>query len=187
MMTILDLGESALTTRACSKCKLELPIEKFSKDKYQKSGYRTACKECSKLEFQKFKETSGYQERLRKKTSKRILEKIVSPKTIWAYDVFYNAKARAKKNGLQFNLTIEQLVEMAVDVCPLLEIDLTYSDQKSKDSSASIDRIDSSLGYTKDNCMIISFKANRIKNNANLAEILTIAKNLVRYGAKKDE
>ena len=185
-MMILDIKENELITKTCSKCKTQLDLSNFSKDKHQKSGYRTACKACSSFEFQKFKNTDGYSKRLGKKNKERVIEKIISPKALWAYDAFYNAKARSKKNGWEFNLTMPILLDMAVNVCPLMEIELTYSGSKSHDSSASIDRIDSKLGYTPENCRVISFKANRIKNNASLEEILILAKNLVRYSAKEE-
>ena len=41
----------------------------------------------------------------------------------------------------------------------------------------SLDRIDSSKGYVKDNIWVISHKANSIKNNATLTELKLIIKN----------
>ena len=39
----------------------------------------------------------------------------------------------------------------------------------------SIDRIDNSLGYDKDNVIIVSKKANQIKSNANVEELFKVA------------
>lgn len=36
-------------TKICSKCKRELPIEKFNKDKYALDGLCVRCKQCSKV------------------------------------------------------------------------------------------------------------------------------------------
>ena len=41
--------------------------------------------------------------------------------------------------------------------------------------SPSIDRIDSTKGYTKDNIQIISWRANRIKNDSTPEELMQIA------------
>jgi hypothetical protein len=38
-------------------------------------------------------------------------------------------------------------------------------------TSPSIDRVDSSKGYTKDNIQVISHRANNLKNNATLEEL----------------
>ena len=54
-----------------------------------------------------------------------------------------------------------------------------------KDNSPSLDRIDSSKGYTPDNVWVISRRANIIKHDATLEELLLISKNLGEYLNKK--
>jgi len=39
------------------------------------------------------------------------------------------------------------------------------------DNSPTLDRIDNTKGYTKDNIIIVSFKANTIKNSATIEEL----------------
>ena len=61
------------------------------------------------------------------------------------------------------------LVELP-DVCPVLGLPLNYlgtggGDFSREENSASIDQILPSKGYTLDNMCIISWRANRIKNN----------------------
>lgn len=61
------------------------------------------------------------------------------------------------------------------DVCPVLGIPLNYAGTghmgfSRQENSPSIDRIDSSKGYEKDNMVIISWRANRIKNNGTAEE-----------------
>ena len=56
------------------------------------------------------------------------------------------------------------------DFCPVLGIPLNYlgtglTSFSRTDNSASIDQIIAGKGYTKDNMIIISWRANRIKNN----------------------
>lgn len=58
--------------------------------------------------------------------------------------------------------------------CPVFGLELYYSKGKS-DNSAEFDRINSSLGYTKNNTRIISRRANRIKNDGTATEHLLIA------------
>lgn len=57
--------------------------------------------------------------------------------------------------------------------CPVLGIELEYSGYKGLGHSAyaSIDRIDPTKGYDKGNVQIISYRANRIKNDATLEEL----------------
>ena len=66
------------------------------------------------------------------------------------------------------------------DVCPILGITLNYNGNNESgwvrdDLSPSIDRIDSSKGYVKDNIQVISWRANRIKNDSTPEELMKIA------------
>ena len=169
--------------KLCSKCKQVLDIVLFSTDKYQKSGYRTACKKCSATEFKNYKVKNpvSYLKRLANVKHKRATAKETSPIQVWAHTAFHNAKARAKKLDIEFSLTKEWLIDNAPTHCPLLGNELTYNAETSVPNCASIDRVDSLRGYTQDNCKIISFKANRIKSNATLEEIEILARNLRGY------
>lgn len=83
------------------------------------------------------------------------------------------ARARALDRGIEFSLTRDQVALMIPSVCPLLGIPLIVSKELShlgKDHAVSVDRIDSNLGYTMDNIQIISYRANRIKNDATFEE-----------------
>lgn len=79
------------------------------------------------------------------------------------------AKHRAKKLNIPFNLSPEDII--IPEYCPALGIKLYAGLGKIIDNSPTIDRIKPSLGYIKENIVIISHKANRIKNNASLEEL----------------
>lgn len=89
------------------------------------------------------------------------------------------ARARAKQNGLEFNLE-EGDIEIPTH-CPLLGIELYIAEGRKsvKDNSASLDRIDSDKGYIKGNVWVISHKANTIKSNATLLEMMTLVQNWI--------
>jgi hypothetical protein len=89
------------------------------------------------------------------------------------------AKARAMERGLDFTVTVEDIAALWCSHCPLLRVQMSMSDGD-RDTSPSLDRIDSSRGYTPDNIWVISTRANRIKNNATLEEFETIARNWKR-------
>ena len=62
---------------------------------------------------------------------------------------------------------------MIPEYCPILKIKLgsvrqSFSD---RESSPSLDRIDITKGYMKDNIQVISFKANRHKSDMTLDDI----------------
>jgi len=83
------------------------------------------------------------------------------------------AKRRAKKRGMEFNITKEDL--HMPSVCPILGIPLSVGENGHHHGSPSIDRIDSTKGYVKGNVHIISWRANALKNNATIEELLAIA------------
>jgi len=80
-------------------------------------------------------------------------------------------KSRALKEGLEFSITMDDL-DWPV-FCPILGVVLCYGggEGKFKTDAASIDRLDSSKGYVPGNVFIMSWRANRIKNDATLDEL----------------
>jgi len=89
--------------------------------------------------------------------------------------MFLNARERSKKKNLDFTITKEDIV--IPDKCPLLGIDII---PKAKDRihSPSLDRKDSTRGYTPDNIWVVSSRANTLKNDATLQELKTLVENL---------
>lgn len=88
-------------------------------------------------------------------------------------------KARAKKKGIPFDLPSEFLDEIGLPIsCPLLNTPIDYNSVKRNDNSPSIDRIDSNGGYTMDNIEIISWRANRIKNDGTKDELKLIGEQI---------
>lgn len=97
--------------------------------------------------------------------------------------LFYNAKARAKKRGLEFSIKFEDLEFPSH--CPVLGIPLKFGDggKGQRNDSPSIDRIDPSKGYIKGNVSVISGKANTCKSNLTLEQV----QSLVEYMSNETE
>jgi len=78
--------------------------------------------------------------------------------------IYNRLKARAKTKGIPFTLTMTDLDNLSIPItCPILNIPLREERGRQTDNSISIDRIDSSKGYTVDNIVVISWKANRLQ------------------------
>ena len=93
--------------------------------------------------------------------------------------LYNTVKNRAKKSNLEFDLDITDIV--IPTHCKYLGIELKLTlDPGHKDEHPSVDRIDNTKGYTKDNIQIISFKANRMKTNSSITELLDFAKNIIK-------
>jgi hypothetical protein len=85
-----------------------------------------------------------------------------------------NAKKRAKKLNLDFNLTLEDII--IPDECPIFKIPFTFVAETSYQDNCSLDRIDNTKGYIKGNVQVISMKANTMKNSATPEELLNFCK-----------
>lgn len=89
------------------------------------------------------------------------------------YVMWGNAKQRARKAGLSFDIKPTDIV--TPDVCPCLGMRLERGVGTQQRNSPSLDRINSALGYTKGNVWVISQKANAIKNDATVDELMQVA------------
>src|SRR5262249_20499481 len=87
------------------------------------------------------------------------------------------ARRRARIRGLEFNLTIEDLI--VPDLCPILGIPLVVCKGKPCDGSPSLDRIDNDRGYTRDNVRVISYLANTAKNNMSDELLIAFCRNVL--------
>jgi len=93
-------------------------------------------------------------------------------KPLESKEIWKRLKQSAKKRGIEFDLKLTELNEMSFPItCPILGIPLKWNRGQPQDNSYSFDRIDSSRGYSIDNLQILSFKANRAKNNLSIEEL----------------
>lgn len=99
--------------------------------------------------------------------------------TPW-YRSYYNAKGRASRNGWEFDLDIEFVFKLWTDAihCPIFGKEYIIGDSL---WTKSIDRFDSSRGYTKDNVWIISQKANAMKSNYTVEDFNILTEGLNKY------
>ena len=79
------------------------------------------------------------------------------------------ARHRAKIKGLPFDLTRHDIT--VPKFCPVLGIELEKGKGRLHDASPTLDRLVPEKGYTKDNVVVVSYKANRMKSNATLSEL----------------
>jgi hypothetical protein len=86
--------------------------------------------------------------------------------------IYNRLKSSAKRRGITFDLTLSDLYYLSYPItCPVLGIPLRFNRGKAEDNSYSIDRIDSTKGYSIDNIIVISWKANKLKSTASMDEL----------------
>ena len=92
--------------------------------------------------------------------------------------MYHCTKQRATKRGLEFTIEITDIV--IPKYCPLLGIPITNTFGKGRQqTNASLDRKDSSKGYTPENIWVISDLANRMKSDATLEQLLAFAAGII--------
>ena len=140
-------------TKRCSICKFTLPTSSFYPRRARATsggdGLRSTCKECARV-------ASAFT------TPTKRLSRLLS-----------NARYRAQNRGSPFpsDLTTSDLVsllEAQSGLCALTGVPLTFhtvpdGDRRALSSAASIDRIDNSLSYCRDNIQLVTATANRMK------------------------
>lgn len=95
-------------------------------------------------------------------------------------------KVRAKRNGIKFDLALEDMPAMP-KMCPVLGIKIYMPEYKQRatggcNHSPSLDRIKPWLGYVKGNVRIISNRANLIKGNWSPRELRLVLNDIISLG-----
>lgn len=91
-----------------------------------------------------------------------------------------NARTRAKRDSVDFNLTQQYLESIVSDECPIFKIPFEWGvsglgSGKTKPNCPTLDRIQPDKGYVEGNVAFISYRANRIKDNGTMQEHYDIA------------
>lgn len=85
-----------------------------------------------------------------------------------------NARVRARAAEVPFTILVKDIV--IPTNCPILGIPLfTKKGKGGGDNSPSLDRIEPSRGYVPGNIIVISNRANRLKSDASIEELRSIA------------
>lgn len=100
--------------------------------------------------------------------------------------ILYQIKASAKKRNIEYSISDEFLLELLIKQnkkCFLTGLDLIFSGDNKK-HTASLDRIDSNLGYIESNVVWVHKDINILKNSFSWSYILNICERINTYGRK---
>jgi hypothetical protein len=172
------------STKTCPVCSRELSVDRFRIYTKSKTGRYWMCEECYQHHLALTNGDKNYFRKLRLKLVPEYRKEVNSLHTLSRQRRFIEymwraAKSRARKKGLDFNIDISDIV--IPEICPILEVPFILGTKGNYSYTPSLDRIDNSKGYIKGNIMVISQKANSMKNNATWDEIHRFVKNIIRY------
>ena len=163
----------------CGKCATYMPVGAFHRNNSRKDGRCSWCKECSKHYSKQYRQThreelvgkaaARWQKDREKNCRKARQRRIEDP----AFGMYHQAKKRAKERNLAFEITIDDVV--VPQRCPALGLELKAGKCHACDSSPSLDEIVRGKGYVKGNIVVVSYKANTMKNNATIEELVRVA------------
>lgn len=173
--------------KICSKCKTTkfLTNEFFYHDKYKKSGFQSSCIECQTTnnvkyrvdhsEYFKKKGKENYKKEDNSARYQKTRENFLKRRKEWyntikgrMYDLFSAARERARKKNLPIDIDLEYLLELYETQnkqCALTGMDFIL-EEKNKNYKRftpfgpSIDKIDHTKGYTKDNIRLVCVMVN---------------------------
>jgi len=169
---------SLAKTGVCSKCKKEKTIEDFYKSKTTKCGYESGCKECRRiaaLNYSKTVKNSAERKEKRRLQRQRYKQQTRGDMKYMLKALMQHANARARKQNVPCNLTVEYLESLVVSHCPITEEPLDWERRHVINGhptprSPSLDKIIPSLGYIPGNCAFLSHRGNAIKSNGTIEE-----------------
>lgn len=157
-------------TKLCNCCNSDKSLFEFSKNARSKDGLQYRCKDCDN-KYQAIRRKENYLEH-REYDKKYQANK--RKNFDYRLQMLINAsKQRAKLKNREHSITVDDIkaIYPADGCCPIFGMKLEFNNAGFRENSPSIDRIDSSKGYTTDNIQIISWKANRIKSYATVEEL----------------
>lgn len=83
------------------------------------------------------------------------------------------ARVRSKRKGIECSISLEDI--NIPTHCPVFGFELYRGGIKRTDQSPTLDRIDNAKGYIRGNIIVVSWLANRIKNDVTSAQLRIVA------------
>lgn len=188
--------------KICFRCKTQKFENEFSKCKKRRDGLQSYCKHCvakirqigqydkyaTRKEYYIVKQREKRKTTIAKKIDRAYRKKLHRTFNGTATSLLAASKDRAKKKGLLHTLDTTWLKEKlqpmiceATGLSLVLDIDETVAHSAFRPS---IDRIDNTLGYTKENCMVVCVIYNKSKSDYAKEDVLKMAKALVMKNEK---
>ena len=163
----------------CNKCKQFKSKECFNKDlsnfHNNRNGLCRECKDCQKERYI---------------SERKKLEDDSFALNYKLYQLFKGSQRRSKLKNMYSDIThdyLKFLWEKQKGKCAITGIPMTYKFYNGRtNTNVSIDRIDSSKGYTKDNIHLVCMVVNQMKNDLSIDELLSLCELIINNNKKQE-
>lgn len=162
--------------KKCNSCDVVLSRDNFKW--YRAKNYIWKCNDCMREEkrLDARKARKGNKQHHRERSLRYNAKlKNEDPVKYTCRQMLSSSKKRASALNMDHDIDTDFLISIANAICPILGENIKYGGGEKTKFSASLDRIDSKKGYTKDNVQIISNLANMMKNEATEIELIKFA------------
>jgi hypothetical protein len=147
----------------CTKCGVPKEFRFFHKSRQGAYGRKSYCSTCAHKFFNNWK-VKNY-EKINKYRKQRYSQIIKTPKFI-----FERLKRNAKQRNILFNIDLDFFMSLWDKECTYCGDIVT---------TAGIDRVDSSIGYVKENCVRCCSVCNKAKNNMSIEQFINHCKKIL--------
>ncbi len=161
-MSTLTNRSPSNTYKECCKCHTIKASAEYYYCRHTKDNLQSYCKICTK---------QYYYDNPDKSLKQRETRRLRHPELF----LWRQARDRALRSGRKFTITPDDII--IPKNCPILGFPLKHCRGKAGYNSPSLDRIDSSQGYTKDNIRVISHRANTLKRDGTFEEFQALIQN----------
>lgn len=150
--------------KRCNCCKVEKPLEEFSKLHCAKDGRAYQCIPCGRQKTKFYRDKNRAQYNLNQQATRRTEKGFIA-------QLLHGAKTRAKQKGFEYNLSedfIQNLLTKIDYKCQVTGQEMTLDARGHKQKNlrkVSLDRVDSLKGYTEDNVQLVCWAVNLMKNS----------------------
>ena len=183
--------------KICRGCKIDLGIDRFTKDNSAKSKVNSTCRQCRK----EYVHRPDVMKRIRareempgvraKRRASQFKGRINNPIRSRARSVPNSMMHRSRRQGTEFDgdyFTFERVMDMmnSQDRCLACNVlfDHRFGNGSDREQHVSFDRVSPKKGYVKGNVQMICYRCNRMKNDATIQDLENLLAYSKKYGGK---
>jgi hypothetical protein len=160
-------AKSKMGGKHCTTCREFKPLTDFTANKSQESGYMGYCKACNNERNKRYRKQEA--------TLDRACKRVYS---------YLHRRVRSKGFDLDFDSKyLEELFNVQEGLCAytgdILELNAGYR------NTLSVDRVDSSKGYIKDNVVLTTWEVNNCKQDLSLEDFRSLCERVLKNVSDK--